>query len=371
MELKRTPLYKSCLQEDCRIVAFAGWEMPIQFSGLIKEHQAVRKEVGLFDISHMGVIQLSGINAKDELQKLVPTDLHRIGAGEACYTLLLNQDGGIIDDLIIYDLGINKINHEKLLIVINAASTTTDTSWIKKYLNPANIDISDAKEDGVLLALQGPKAQKLLEHHCDESLSNLPNFAHRTIQLKTIEKAQSTDIFVSRTGYTGEDGFELLLSAETGKLFWNKLINDGVTPCGLGARDTLRLEAGMHLYGNDMNSQTTPFEAGLGWLVHLEMPTRFIGRESLEKQAKEGVHQKLVGLKLEGRAIARKGYQVFDQQEPIGKITSGTWSPTLQEAIAMAYVPIEFSKLDTKLSVEIRGKKCSARVVKKTFYRRD
>ena len=370
MQLKRTPLFQLYLNANCRLVPFAGWEMPIQFSGLINEHQAVRNGVGLFDISHMGVLQLVGNKSKDALQALVPSDLHRIGSGEACYTVLLNNAGGIIDDLIIYDLGMNKDNKEVLLIVINAAGSSNVIAWLKKNLEPSKIAITDAKKNGILVALQGPKAKDILEQYCHDSLNNLPPFAHRNIQLKGIGKANSDQIFLARTGYTGEDGFELLMPCKTGQLFWKTLISQGIIPCGLGARDTLRLEAGMHLYGNDMNTKTTPFEAGLGWLVHLEMPSKFIGRDVLEKQTKEGINQRLISLKLEGRAIARKGYQVFHQDIPIGQVTSGTWSPTLEQGIALAYVPSMHSKLGTQLSIEIRGKKHVAEVVKKPFYRR-
>ena len=275
MQLKRTPLYQLCLNQNCRMVPFGGWEMPIHFSGLINEHQAVRETAGLFDISHMGVLRLEGHDPKNALQKLVPSDLNRIGPGEACYTVLLNHAGGIIDDLIIYDLGLNDANQESLLLVINAACSSEDIAWLNKNLNSANIEVEDEKGDNVLLALQGPQANTILQKYCFEPLNNLPNFAHRRIALKGITEANSSSIFISRTGYTGEDGFELLMNAEIGKVFWEKLTNEGVVPCGLGARDTLRLEAGMHLYGNDLDSKTTPFEAGLGWLVHLEMQTQF------------------------------------------------------------------------------------------------
>ena len=364
MELKRTPLYELFLKEAGKIVPFAGWEMPIQFSGLINEHQAVRQHAGIFDISHMGVLQLEGHNLKDALQKLVPTDLNRIGPQEACYTVLLNEEAGVIDDLIIYELGKNNQNEQRLLIVLNAACYSTDLEWLQKHLKKEGINISDAKNDGVLLAIQGPKAQEILESQCNESLNSLPPFGHRQI------KIENEDIFIARTGYTGEDGFELLLPAETGKLFWQRLIQLGVTPCGLGARDTLRLEAGMHLYGNDMNATTTPFEAGLGWLVHLEMPHDFIGRRALEKQAEDGTRKKLVGIKVLDKGIARKGYPVLYNNETVGQVTSGTWSPTLKEPIALAYVPSEIAKINTQLEVEIRGKKHPAIIVKRPFYRK-
>ena len=370
MELKRTPLFDLCLNAECRFGPFAGWEMPIQYSGLVNEHQAVRTKAGLFDISHMGIVEIQGQNSKDALQALVPSDLHRIGPGEACYTVLLNENGGIIDDLIIYDLGINDNNKQILLLVINAAEYSNDIAWLRKNLEHKNIEICNAKKDGILLAVQGPKAQGFLEQYCEQSLNSLPPFGHRTIQISEKNQTESTAIFMARTGYTGEDGFELLLPTHAGRELWQGLVKQGVTPCGLGARDTLRLEAGMHLYGNDMDSTTTPFEAGLGWLVHLEITTNFIGRNILETQAKQGIKKRLVSLKLEGRAIARKGYKVFHQNFPIGEVTSGTWSPTLGYAIALAYVPLEHSKIGNKLTIEIRGKHYSAEVVKKPFYRR-
>ncbi len=370
MPLKRTPLHEINIKHGCRLVSFAGWEMPIQFSGLVDEHHAVRKKAGLFDISHMGVFRLAGSNTKDALQSLVPSDLFRIGPGEACYTLLLNENGGIIDDLIIYDLGINERKEENLILVLNAGRTFDDLNWLKQHLEPKHIKISDEKKDGVLLALQGPEAIKILEHFCADSLVNIPSFGHRQVQIEKIGLDTPTSAFIARTGYTGEDGFELLLPPNPGQMLWAKLIKTGVTPCGLGARDTLRLEASMHLYGNDMNTETTPFEAGLGWLVHLEMASQFIGRNRLEHQAKAGVSKRLVCLELESRAIARKGYEIHHQDECVGEITSGTWSPTLEKAIALAYVPVDLSQLNRTLYVEIRGKKQPAKVVKKPFYRK-
>ncbi len=370
MILKQTPLNNQCLQAGGRMVPFAGWEMPVQFAGLINEHQAVRQFAGIFDISHMGVFLLEGNNPKDILQSLVPSDLHRIGPGEACYTVLLNENGGIIDDLIIYDLGARNGNPAQLLLVVNAACTDSDLTWIRKHLESSNISITDAKDDKCLIALQGPKAQEVLEKVSGQSLSKIPRFGHCEIELTSIGLDVNSPIFISRTGYTGEDGFELLISSKGGNLLWSKLTEIGVTPCGLGARDTLRLEAAMHLYGNEINSSTTPLEAGLGWLVHLEMPAQFLGRKVLERQAQEGIKHRLIGLKIQGRGIARQGHLVIHKDKKIGEITSGTWSPTLQEAIALAYVPTEASKPGNLLEVEVRGKRHSAEVVKLPFYRR-
>ena len=353
------------------MVPFAGWEMAVQFAGLVAEHQAVRSSCGVFDISHMGVITLRGADPKDALQALVPTDLFRIGPGEACYTVLLNAAGGIRDDLIVYDRG-QRNGQAELLLVINAACADADIAWLRSQLEPAGITITDRKGDGVLLALQGPEAINRLEALSGASLSGLPRFGHRDLSLNGTAQgaAAGAQAFVGRTGYTGEDGCELLLDRAAGLALWQQLLGEGVTPCGLGARDTLRLEAAMHLYGQEMDASTTPLEAGLGWLVHLEMPKPFIGREVLERQTAEGVGKRLVGLKLQGRAIARHGYPVLLNDQVVGEVTSGTWSPSLGEAIALAYVPPAAAKLGTELAVQIRGKSEPAVVVKRPFYRR-
>jgi len=366
MSLQRTPLFESCRSAGGRMVPFAGWEMPVQFSGLIQEHKAVRERIGMFDISHMGVLRLEGSNPKDALQRLIPSDLHRIGPGEACYSVLLNERGGIRDDLIVYDCGAIDAERGALVLVINAACADSDTAWIREQMEPAGLTVTDIKNGGVLLALQGPDAMGLLQDLSGEDLSGLPRFGHRMLRLNSL----SQPVFTARTGYTGEDGAELLLNADDGQKLWQLLLDRGVTPCGLGARDTLRLEAAMHLYGQDMTDETNPFEAGLGWLVHLEMPMDFVGRQALEQAAESGPAKRLVGLKLQGRAIARHDYPVMHNGETVGIVTSGTWSPTLEEAIALAYVPRSLAKLGTELSVEIRGKAQPATVVRKPFYKR-
>ncbi len=370
MKLLQTPLYEECQKLGAKMVPFANWEMPVSFSGLIEEHNAVRKNIGMFDISHMGVVQLKGKNIKSALQYLVPSDIFRIGAGEACYTVFLRENGGIQDDLIIYDQGILDTKDESIILVINAARKESDINWLNSNLSQKEITISEFMPEGALIALQGPQSFSTFERILQEPLSDLPRFGHRTItsNLNLVNSQES--IFIARTGYTGEEGFEFLSSPETAKSLWKNLIASGVIPCGLGARDTLRLEAAMHLYGNDINLDTTPFEAGLGWLVHLEMPNDFIGRKALEKQAEDGVKKKLVGIKVKDRGIARKGYPVLYNSENIGLVTSGTWSPTLKEPIALAYVPSEIANVNTQLEVEIRGRKHPAAIVKKPFYRK-
>jgi aminomethyltransferase len=374
MALQHTPLHAASVAAGGRMVPFAGWEMAVQYGGLVAEHEAVRTHCGLFDISHMGVLELRGDGVKDSLQALVPSDLFRIGPGEACYTVLLNDAGGIRDDLIVYDRGRVEADgdeSEELLVVINAACAEADTAWLRQQLEPSGIVIRDRKGDGVLLALQGPDAPRRLEGLAGVDLTGLPRFGHKELTLAHAEGAAAgARVFVGRTGYTGEDGFELLLDREAGLALWRQLLAAGVTPCGLGARDTLRLEAAMHLYGQDMDAGTSPLEVGLAWLVHLEMPKPFIGRPVLERQSAEGVKRRLVGLELQGRAIARHGYPVLHNGAVVGEVTSGSWAPSLGKAIALALVPSELARLGNALAVEIRGRSEPATVVKRPFYRR-
>ena len=370
MKLLQTPLHQECQELGGKMVPFANWEMPVSFSGLIEEHNAVREKVGMFDISHMGVLQLKGKNIKRALQNLVPSDIFRIGSGEACYSVFLKENGGIQDDLIIYDQGTLDSKEESIVLVINAARKKSDIEWLNLNLSNYDIKISEFMPQGALIAIQGPQSISVFENILQETLSDLPRFGHRTISSNPNLIKSKDSIFIARTGYTGEEGFEFLSSPETAKSIWKKLLKSGVTPCGLGARDTLRLEASMHLYGNDINLETTPFEAGLGWLVHLEMPNDFIGREALEKQAENGTRKKLVGIKVKNKGIARKGYPVLHNDENVGIVTSGTWSPTLKEPIALAYVPTEIAKVNTQLEIGIRGKKHPATIVKRPFYKK-
>jgi aminomethyltransferase len=268
----------------------------------------------------------------------------------------------------VYDRGWDEAAQaHELLLVINAACADSDTAWIRSQLEPAGIQVHDHKGRGVLVALQGPEAATQLERMSGTSLAGLPRFGHRQLDLPGIGEA-----FVGRTGYTGEDGFELLLNETAGLNFWNHCIAEGITPCGLGARDTLRLEAGMLLYGSDMDASTTPLEAGLSWLVHLEMPKPFVGRQVLEEQSKEGLKRRLVGLKLSSKAIPRAGYSLFLREDnadsgPIGQVSSGGWSPILNAGIALAHVATNAAKIGTELEVEIRGKRIPAVVTRKQF----
>jgi len=360
--LQQTPLHSLEVELNARMTPFAGWEMPVQFLGITQEHQAVRQRVGMFDISHMGKFLLEGRGVLALLQTLVPSDLSHLQAGQAQYTVFLNSQGGIIDDLIVYFQGCDRYGEERVQLIVNAATTQKDRDWLLAHLGEA-VRFEDQSSSQVLLAIQGPMAVATLQKFVQEDLSAIPRFGH----LQGTVLGQSA--FLARTGYTGEDGFEVMVSPLVGQELWQALLQAGVTPCGLGCRDTLRLEAAMALYGQDVDDTTTPLEAGLGWLVHLDRTPEFVGRSVLEAQKREGVTRRLVGLQLEGRNIARHDYPVRSEGEVVGVITSGTLSPTLGHPIALAYVPTPLSKLGQIVEVEIRGKTFPATVVKRPFYK--
>ena len=369
MDLLKSPLYSKYIQSNAKLVNFAGWEMPISFSGLINEHESVRSSAGFFDISHMGVISLRGVNPKDYIQKFFPTNLYSFSKNQGLYTVMLNDKGGIIDDLIIYDLGQQEGDTSEIILIVNASRYQVDFSWIKNNLNTKKISISNAKKDKVLLALQGKDSFTLFEDWIKSSISHIPYFGCEYKIFKHISKKEK--IFFSKTGYTGENGLEILLSKKAAINLWDFLISKNISPCGLGARDTLRLEAGMHLYGQDINEETSPYEAGLSWLVHLENNHKFFGRDFLEEQSKIGIPKKLVGLTIEGKAIGRKGCEIFKGEENIGMITSGSWSPTNQKAIAFAYINTAHAYLNNEVQILIRGKKFKGSITKRAFYKKD
>ena len=354
----QTPLYDLIVQQNARMTEFAGWEMPVQFSGLKPEHAAVREAVGMFDISHMGKFLLTGENLAEQLQFLVPSDLSRLSAGESQYTVLLNPQGGIIDDFIFYCQG-----SDRAVAIVNAATTDKDKTWLLEQLKGTSVQLQDVSQEQILLAVQGPNAIATLAPLVEGDMTPLKAFGH------TEASVFGEPAFISRTGYTGEDGVEMMLPIAAGRQLWEALLAKGVTPCGLGARDTLRLEAALSLYGQDIDDTTTPLEAGLGWLVHLKSKGNFIGREVLAQQKSEGLERRLVGLEMQGRGIARHDYPILQAGKEVGIVTSGTLSPTLGKAIALGYLPKSLSQVGQALEVEIRGKKYPAQVVKKPFYR--
>jgi aminomethyltransferase len=355
--LLRTPLYNNAIAISARMTAFSGWEMPVQFGGVTAEHAAIRTQVGMFDISHMGKFTLQG-EAIEQLQALVPSDLSRLQPGEAQYTVLLNPQAGIIDDIIVYQQGEGSV-----VMIVNAGTKDKDKEWLLAHLDLSRVEFQDLSNSLALIAIQGPKNVEYLQPFVDIDLGKLTNFGHSSANIF------KNPAFIARTGYTGEDGFEVMVAPAVAIELWDRLLTAGVTPCGLGARDTLRLEAAMCLYGQDISDTTTPLEAGLGWLVHLDTKGDFIGRDVLVRQKKEGVSRKLVGLNMQGRYIARHDYPVVVNGQPVGIVTSGTMSPTLGQAIALAYIPTEFAKIGQVVDVEIRGKLHPATVVKKPFYR--
>ncbi|WP_315791466.1 glycine cleavage system aminomethyltransferase GcvT [Fischerella sp. JS2] len=363
LPLYQTPLYFLAQELKARLTSFGGWEMPVQFSGITTEHQAVRNTAGIFDISHMGKFILKGKNLIAQLQYLVPSDLSRLQPGQAQYTVLLNPQAGIIDDIIFYYQGENSDGEQQGVIIVNAATTSKDKTWLLQHLDTKEINFQDLSQGKILIAVQGPKAVEYLQPFVPADLSSVKAFGH--LEASVLDKPA----FVARTGYTGEDGFEVMLGPEEGVKLWRSLVEAGVIPCGLGARDTLRLEAAMALYGQDIDDTTTPLEAGLGWLVHLDTKGDFIGRPILERQKAAGVQRRLVGLQMQGRNIARHGYQVLSAGVIVGEVTSGTLSPTLGYPIALAYVPTQLASVGQQLDIEIRGKTYPATVVKKPFYR--
>lgn len=364
LQLAHTPLHLLSLELNARMTEFSGWEMPVQYNGITREHLAVRTTAGMFDISHMGKFQFVGKDLLDQFQRLVPSDLSRLQPGQAQYTVLLNPQAGIVDDLIFYDQGVDASGQQRWVVIVNAATTQKDKVWMLEHLDLSQADFEDCSTSKTLIAVQGPEAVKHLQPLVKEDLATVKSFGHLEITIL----GQSG--FLARTGYTGEDGFEIMTDPSIGVELWRSLLQSGVVPCGLGARDTLRLEAAMALYGQDIDDTTTPLEAGLGWLVHLDSKGDFIGRSVLEQQKQEGVKRRLVGLQMQGRNIARHGYPVFHDGKLIGEVTSGTQSPTLGQAIALAYVPTSLSQPGQLLEVEIRGKLYPAVVVKRPFYRR-
>ena len=359
--MKRTPLYGAHRRAGAKMVEFAGWEMPVQYSGVIDEHVAVRTRAGLFDVSHMGEIVIRGPAALDLCQKISANDVSRIKLEQAQYNLLMNEKGGIVDDVIFY-----KIEPDHFLICVNASNSDKDFAWIEKHAE-GNIELENASSRYAQLALQGPLAEKILQSVTALRLDEIKPFFFSFGEVSSIR------CLVARTGYTGEDGFELYCDAGEAERLWNALLESGtpmgLKPAGLGARDTLRLEKAYPLYGHELDDTTTPLEAGLEWVVKLAKGP-FVGREILLTQKQEGIRRKLVGLELLDPGIARSEYAVFRNGTPIGRVTSGTKSPTLGKAIALAYVAIDEARPGNAIDVDIRGRKARAKIVPLPFYRR-
>jgi aminomethyltransferase len=354
--MKRTPLYESHVKLGAKMVPFAGWEMPLYYASIIAEHNSVRSSAGLFDIGHMGALKVTGKNALSFLQKTLSNDASKLDIGSSQYSIILNGSGGVIDDIFVYRLP------DHYMLVINASNTDKDIAWFKKNIIN-DVKLEDIKDNLTLLALQGPKSQEILQKIADADLNKL---GHHKITSSLISNLQS---LISRTGYTGEDGFEIFLDRSKAEPVWKKLLELGAAPCGLAARDTLRLEAGMPLYGHEYNEGITPLETGFSFAVKFDKED-FIGKNSLLMHKEEGLSKKLVGIKLKEMGIPRQGCKMFKNGVLIGYITSGTMSPTLKTPIGMGYVKIENSEIGSTLDIEIRGKLVPAEIVKLPFYKR-
>jgi aminomethyltransferase len=338
------------------MVEFSGFEMPVQYAGVLEEHAAVRENAGMFDVSHMGEIVLEGQGALASAQRLITNDLAKCKDGQAQYSALCNEKGGVIDDIIVY-----RFSPERLFICVNASGRSKDFDWMRAHAGDA-VRISQRSDDWAQIAVQGPKAPAMVDSLCEPKVLDLAYYHFREATVAGVRGC-----IVARTGYTGEDGFEVFVPPEGARKLWDALLEKGVMPCGLGARDSLRLEVAYRLYGNDMDEEHTPLEAGLGWIVKLDKPGGFIGSDALVRQKQEGLRRKLAGFKLTGKGIARHGYPVLREGQRAGEVTSGTMSPVLKEPIGLAYLPTALAKEGSVFDVEIRGKPVPARVVKTPF----
>ena len=355
--LRRTPLYETHVSSGARIVPFAGWEMPVQYTSILAEARAVRSASGLFDVSHMGRLQISGLDAAALLDRVLSTPGSKLRPFRARYVLICNEDGGIIDDAIVYRLG-----SQRFLLVPNAGNAATVEDWVRHWKrSEEEAEVRPLTEDLAMIALQGPEAQLLLSRLTDIHLPSLRVF-----------RAVETDIagapgVVARTGYTGEDGFELMVPAEGAPRLWKALVDAGAAPCGLGARDVLRLEAGLPLHGNDIDADANPFEAGLDRFVDFDREG-YVAREALARIQEHGPGRMLIGFEMVGRGIPRPGFALLSGSERVGSVTSGSYSPTFDRAIGMGYVRQGYWEPGTRLNVEVRGRRVEAEVAQLPFY---
>jgi aminomethyltransferase len=352
----RTPLYDAHVAASARMVEFAGFDMPVQYQGVLEEHAAVREGVGIFDVSHMGEITIEGPNALAAANRLSSNDLTKCADGQAQYGALCNEQGNVIDDIIVY-----RYSPERLFVCVNASGREKDFDWMKAHAGPG-ATVSQRSDDWAQIAIQGPKAAALVDSLCQPKVIDLAYYHFREAAVAGI-----AGCIVARTGYTGEDGFEVFVPPSGARKLWDTLAEKGAVPCGLGARDSLRLEVAYRLYGNDMDEQHTPLEAGLGWIVKLDKPEGFVGSDALKQQKAQGLSRKLAGFKLTGRGIARHGYPALSNGQRVGEVTSGTMSPQLKEPIGFVYLPSALCKEGTAFDVEIRGKPVAAVVVKTPF----
>lgn len=359
-QLKVTPFNQFHILAKAKMVDYAGFHMPISYVGLRAEHMAVREKAGLFDVSHMGTILVEGNEALDLIQHVCSNDASKLKKGKVQYSCLLNKKGGIVDDLLVYCLDKNRY-----MLVVNAANINKDYQWINKQ-NNFDTHVADFSDHWSLLALQGPESVDILNKLCDIDVSKIKYYTFKRAKIAGVK-----DVIVSATGYTGEKGFELYFEREHGHKIWKVIANTGVQKCGLASRDTLRLEMGYALYGNDIDDTVTPLEAGLGWITSFKKGD-FIAKTALEKQKKSGPKKKLTGFELLERGIARKGYPILNEKgKQIGEITSGTMSVCMDKAIAMGYVESAYAKGEKPVFVEIREKPVPMKKVALPFYKKE
>jgi aminomethyltransferase len=362
-ELRKTPLNARHRSSSGRMVPFAGWDMPVEYSGIVAEHLAVRTRAGVFDVSHMGEIEIAGKDALAAVQRISCNDASALQVGQAQYSGLLTPAGTFLDDMIVYRMGPNHF-----MLVVNASNVEKDFAWISEQIKAAGEAAAiDSSSRYALIAVQGPAAREVLQPLTGVDLGEIRNY---WFSYGEVANARAT---ISRTGYTGEDGFEIFVPPNMADKVWLALMQSGrsvdIVPVGLGARDTLRLEASMRLYGNDIDETTSVLEAGLGWTVGWNKDA-FIGRDCLVEQKKNGVARKLVGFEMIDRGIARHGYQVMHGDKPVGVVTSGTQTPFLKKSIGMAYVPVASAAAGSDIDIDIRGRRSKARVVPMPFYKK-
>lgn len=358
--MRTTPLYEKHLELKGKIIDFGGWALPVEYSGILLEHGAVRTKAGLFDVSHMGEITAKGEDAEKYLQMVLTNDISVLSNGQIAYTTMCYPDGGVVDDLLVY-----KNSNVDYLLVVNASNTDKDFQWLKEQVF-GNVEVENVSEGYAQLAIQGPEAQTILQKLVSEDLNDIEFY-----RFKNDVNINGIKALVSRTGYTGEDGFELYFNAEDGPKMWDILLEtgkeEGIVPAGLGARDTLRFEAALPLYGQEIDKDITPLEAGLGFCVKLAKDD-FIGKEALATQKSEGLKRKVVGFEMVERGIPRSHYEVYADGKKIGYVTTGTFSPTLKKNIGLALIETEYSKEGTDIEILIRNKNVKAKVIKKPFY---
>ncbi len=349
----RTPLYEQHLDLGAKVVDFAGWEMPVQYEGIREEHSAVRRHAGMFDVSHMGQVEVEGPGAFAFLQRVLTNDIGEVAVGGAQYSCLCNEDGGVIDDLFAYRLG-----GDRYLVVTNAANHETDLEWLGRQSRQFDAIVRDVADRYAMLAVQGPHARTVLEATLGIELPSRFHVSHPQVGRRPA--------LACGTGYTGEDGVELLLDPEVAVPIWRELLDAGIVPCGLGARDTLRLEVCYPLHGNELSAERTPIEAGLGWCC--KEATGFIGSEAIARARAEGTAENLVAFEIEGGGIPREGNPVVQGDEQVGEVTSGTYAPSLEIGAGMAYVRAELAEAGTEVEIDVRGKRRPARIASKPLY---